>query len=87
MPKRSVINHERLGRILVSQHQVITRSQALGCGIPQSTVSVWCKPGGKWQKMLPGVYLAVTGTPTQEQRQVAALLYAGPERAHRAGRD
>ena len=79
MPKRSVINHERLGRILVSQHQVITRSQALGCGIPQSTVSVWCKPGGKWQKMLPGVYLAVTGTPTQEQRQLAALLYAGPE--------
>jgi hypothetical protein len=79
MPKRSVINHERLGRILVAQHQVITRTQALGCGIPQSTVSVWCKPGGKWQKMLPGVYLAVTGTPTQEQRQLAALLYAGPE--------
>jgi len=28
--------------------------------------------------MLPGVYLAVTGTPTLEQRQMAALLYAGP---------
>jgi hypothetical protein len=78
MPKRIVIDHGRLGRILVSQHQVITRSQALGCGIPQSTVSVWCKPGGKWQKILPGVYLTVTGTPTPEQRQMAALLYAGP---------
>jgi hypothetical protein len=78
MPKRIVIDHGRLGRILVSQHQVITRSQALGCGIPQSTVSVWCKPGGKWQKILPGVYLTVTGTPTLEQRQMAALLYAGP---------
>lgn len=77
MPKRTVIDHGRLGRILVSQHHVITRSQALACGIPQSTVSVWCKLGGKWQKMLPGVYLAVTGTPTPEQRQMAALLYAG----------
>jgi hypothetical protein len=78
MPKRIVIDHARLGRILVSQHQVITRSQALGCGIPQSTVSAWCKSGGKWQKMLPGVYLAVTGTPTLEQRLMAAVLYAGP---------
>ena len=79
MPKRKVIDHGRLGRILSSQHQVITRTQALACGIPQSTVSGWCKPGGKWQKMLPGVYLAVTGTPTPEQRLMAALLYAGPE--------
>jgi hypothetical protein len=78
MPKRVVIEHGKLGRILVAQHQVITRSQALECGIPQSTVNSWCKPGGKWQKMLPGVYLAVTGTPTVEQRQMAALLYAGP---------
>src|ERR1700684_3293013 len=78
MPRRVVIDHEKLGRILASQHHVITRGQALGCGIPQSTVSAWCKPGGKWQKILPGVYLAVTGTPTPEQRQMAALLYAGP---------
>jgi hypothetical protein len=28
--------------------------------------------------LLPGVYLAVTGTPTVEQRQIGALLYAGP---------
>jgi hypothetical protein len=27
--------------------------------------------------MLPGVYLTMTGTPTQEQREIAALLYAG----------
>jgi hypothetical protein len=78
MPKRIVIDHEKLGRILASQHHVITRSQALGCGIPESTVSVWSRSGGKWQKLLPGVYLAVTGTPTVEQRQMAALLYAGP---------
>jgi hypothetical protein len=33
--------------------------------------------GGAWQRILPGVYLTVTGTPTVEQREVAALLYAG----------
>ena len=36
-------------------------------------------PSGPWQRLLPGVYLAVTGTVTQEQREMAALLYAGSE--------
>ena len=62
---------------LVAQRQVITRGQALACGIPRSTVNSWCRPGGKWQKILPGVYSTVTGKLTPEQRHVAALLYAG----------
>ena len=32
-----------------------------------------------WQRLLPGVYLTVTGTPTTVQRETASLLYAGPE--------
>ncbi len=35
-------------------------------------------PGGRWQRLLPGVYLTVTGTPTQDQREMGALFYAGP---------
>lgn len=77
MPKRSVFDSDRLRRTLATQRQVISRSQALTCGIPRSTVNAWCRPGGKWQKILPGIYSAVTGTPTWEQCQVAALLYAG----------
>ena len=38
----------------------------------------WSGPEGRWQRLLPGVYLAVTGTPTVDQRDMAALLYAGP---------
>jgi hypothetical protein len=79
MPKRTVIDHVQLGRILDAQCHVITRSQVLGCGVPESTVSVWVRPGGKWQKMLPAVYLALTGTPTVEQRHMAAQLYGGPK--------
>ncbi len=36
------------------------------------------RPGGPWQRLLPGVYLAATGTPTQRQIEIAALRYAGP---------
>lgn len=79
MPKRTVIDDGALQRILTAQHQVISRTQALEIGIPQSTVNTWCKADGKWQKLLPGVYLTATGRIAMEQRQVAALLYAGPQ--------
>jgi very-short-patch-repair endonuclease len=36
------------------------------------------RPGGPWQKLLPGVYLAVTGAVTTDQREMAALLHTGP---------
>jgi hypothetical protein len=78
MPKRVVIDHEKLSRILDAQCHVITRGQALECGVPESTVSVWVRPDGKWQKLLPAVYLALTGTPTIQQRHIAAQLYSGP---------
>ncbi len=45
--------------------------------MPDSTVQSWVAPGGKWLKILPGVYSTVTGKAAVEQRQVAALLYAG----------
>lgn len=77
MPKRAVFDHELLSRTLAAQYQVISRQQALQCGLPGSTVDEWCRPDKKWQKLLPGIYLAVTGTPTPEQRLVAAALYAG----------
>jgi hypothetical protein len=81
MPKRAVFDHGLLARTLAAQHQVISRRQALTCGIPRSTVNSWCKPKGKWQKLLPGIYLAVTGKPTSEQRLVAAMLYGGSRAA------
>jgi len=79
MPKLSVYDAVRLQRIARAQHRVITRRQALECGMPHSTVESWVMPGGKWAKLLPGVYATVTGKVTVEQRQVAALLYAGPD--------
>jgi hypothetical protein len=65
--------------VLQVQHQVITRQQALLCGMPHSTLDRQIAPGGPWQRLLPGVYLTVTGTATRDQREMAALLYAGPQ--------
>ena len=78
MPKRSAFDVERLRRVLQVQRQVITREQALLCGMPSSTLNRYVAPGGPWQRVLPGVYVAVTGMVTQDQREMAALLYAGP---------
>ena len=81
MPRRTVFDHDRLARTLDAQHQVISRIQALACGVPRSTITSWCQPEGKWQRLLPAVYLTVTGKPAPEQRLMAALLYGGPRSA------
>jgi hypothetical protein len=78
MPKRSDFDTERVRQVLRAQHQVITRRQALLCGMPHSTLDRQVASGGPWQRLLPGVYLAITGTATRDQREMAALLYAGP---------
>ena len=50
----------------------------MALGMTASALQHRLRPGGPWQRLLPGVFLAVTGTPTMDQRSVAALLYAGP---------
>jgi hypothetical protein len=35
------------------------------------------RAGGPWQTVLPGVYLTHTGRPDDDQRELAALLFAG----------
>jgi hypothetical protein len=79
------------------QHNVITWRQARHSGLNKDAIYRRIRPGGRWQRLLPGVHLAVTGTPTQDQRDTAALLYAGPggtltgpnapPRPHGRGRD
>jgi len=67
-----------LPRALRENEGVITRAQAAGCGLSPGEIRHRIRPGGPWQRLLPGVYLVVTGTPTQRQREIAALRRAGP---------
>ncbi len=67
-----------LSWFLVPQRGVLTRAQALSCGITANGIEHRIRQGGPWLRLLPGVYLTTTGEPTWEQRETAALLYAGP---------
>jgi len=68
---------ERLSDLLESQFNVISRKQAVRYGITESAIRHRLRPGGAWQKILPGVYSVETGTVTSAQRHMAALLHAG----------
>ena len=56
---------------------VITRRQALAVGVTASALRHRLRTGGPWRTLLPGVYIALTGTPTTLQQEMAAMLYAG----------
>jgi hypothetical protein len=79
MPILSGYARTQLARIARGQYDVVTRSQALECGMTRGTIEYRLRPDGPWRQILPGVYLTVTGSPSQEQRETAALLYAGPQ--------
>ena len=64
--------------VLRRQHTVVSREQALACGLSPAAVRHRIRPGGPWQTLLPGVYAASTGAVTADQRDMAALLHAGP---------
>lgn len=61
------------------QRGVLSRAQSRECGISQNSLKYRIRPGGPWQRLLPGVYLTTTGRPTWTQWEIAAVLYAGPE--------
>jgi hypothetical protein len=71
------IDRDALDRTLDRQHDVITRRQALAAGLTRHALQHRLRPGGSWHSLLPGVYVAATGTPTIIQQEMAAMLYAG----------
>ena len=78
MPITCEYDRARLAALLRVQYGVIARWQALECGLTPRAIEYRIRRSGPWRAMLPGVYLTVTGAPTPEQRDMAALLYAGP---------
>jgi hypothetical protein len=67
-----------LAATLQAQDNVISRRQALRCGLTRDAVAYRIRPGGPWRRLLDGIYLAQTGDPTVPQKEMAALLHAGP---------
>jgi hypothetical protein len=62
-----------------AQDGIITRQQALSCGLTASAIRHALDKNGPWEKIIPGVYATFTG-PWQDRHRVrAALLYAGDQ--------
>ena len=78
MGRVALYNKSAVDDLVARQHGLITRSQALLCGLTKQPLRTRTRPGGSWSVLLPGVYSTFTGTPTADQRAMAALLYAGP---------
>jgi hypothetical protein len=71
---------DRLGKLLGQQHGVASRAQLLALGMPDRAMQHHLRTG-PWQALLPGIYLSVAGPPSFAQKEMAALLYAGPDSA------
>lgn len=77
MPRKSHYDHTALAKALDAQQYVISRAQALSCGLTIGALRHRTQPGGPWRILLPGVYLVSASPPTVPQREIAAMLYAG----------
>jgi len=73
----STRNPDALIRTLEEQLNVLTREQAHAAGVTRHALQYRLRTGGPWRRLLPGVYIAATGTSTILQQEMAALLYAG----------
>jgi hypothetical protein len=67
-----------LSQLLDSQLAVVSRPQLLALGLTDKAMRHRLRPGGPWQVLLPGIYLGTNGAPTLIQKEMAALLHAGP---------
>ncbi len=61
----------------LATERVATHRQLVLIGIARSTIGYRIVPGGRWQRMHPGVVLMHSGRPTWRERVIAAALYAG----------
>lgn len=68
--------HDAVRRILERQGQVVARRQLVEIGATGAWVSRRAS-SGRWQRLLPGVYLAHSGPVSWRDRAHAAVLYAG----------
>jgi hypothetical protein len=77
MPKDSGLDRRALAARLRAQDNVISREQALACGLSRRALAHRIKPDGSWRRLLCGIYLAQTGPPSVPQQEMAALLHGG----------
>ncbi|MFG2191648.1 hypothetical protein [Streptomyces sp. NPDC048639] len=76
MNSNTPVSPRPLRHLSDAQRRVLTLRQLREHGITSADAAERTRPGGCWQRLLPGVYLLHPGPPTSEERLHAALLYA-----------
>jgi hypothetical protein len=67
-----------LHRLDVGSERVATHRELVAAGVSTSAISRRIAPGGRWQRLHPGVVLMHRGCPTWRERAIGALALAGP---------
>ena len=62
-----------------SDEGVVRVLDLVALGLAESTAYRRCRKGGPWQRLAPGIVGLFSGEPTRRQREIAALLHAGPD--------
>ena len=79
MSARSRMLLDAVDMVASAQSGLVTAAQLSEIGIPSSTLKGRIRSGGPWRRILPGVYAVMPGVLTTDQRDVAGLLFAGPD--------
>jgi hypothetical protein len=79
MGRKALFDQHSMAEVLTRQGGVITRGQAQDCAMSNAALRHRIRDGGPWQVLLPGIYISTTGSITRLQRELAAVLYAGPD--------
>lgn len=58
---------------------VATVAALRDAGLSTTMITKRCRPGGPWQRLLPGVVMLDSGPPSRRQQLRAAVALAGPE--------
>ena len=78
MPARASYDSAAIDTLLTQAGGVARTAEVEAFGVGRSTIHYRCRPGGPWQRVLPGVLIAHNGAPTLHQDLTAALIYAQP---------
>lgn len=77
VPRRKKIDDQALAQLLRPGASVATHAELREIGVPMSTITYRLRPGGPWQRVLPGVVAGHRGILTRYERRLGALRYAG----------
>lgn len=73
---RSLIDFDAIGALFPDQ--IAKAGELIVMGLASNTIYSRCRPGGPWQRLLPGVLQLSSAPPTRLQLVRAALRYVGP---------